>query len=107
MSPRALKGKKGDREPLEVVAAGQVDTYAVVSTGYNIAEVWWDNLNSEYHIIITGVDYDFHDYITIVTPNGGDYITSVDSAGGHLVVRLSNGGTHVQCTFSFVTYRVR
>jgi len=107
MSLKSLKSKKTHKKSLEIVAAGQISTFAVVNTDYNIDEVWWDNLNSEYHIVITGVDYDFHNYITVVTPNGGDLMASVDSAGGHLVVRLSDGSTHVKGTFSFITYKVR
>ena len=89
-----------------IIAAGEIDWTGTVNTGYNIASVYWDTISKEYHIYITGVDYDFQKCITVVTPTGGPCIAWTNSAGGMLVVQLVENGVAVQSPFSFVSYRV-
>jgi len=93
-------------KPLEVVAAGAVDSAGNIYENFNIESVTWDAVNSRWVVSIIGVEYYFVDYVTVATGIGSTArIVTTDSAGDDLLVYVfDTAGNKVKYAFHFVVY---
>ena len=95
-------------KPLNVVAAGIVDSDGSLVEGYNVESVTWESTAIRYDIEITDVEYHILDYITVVSPIKSlpRFVTTSSVAGTLLVYIYDDAGNKVQDRFYFVTYSI-